>query len=180
VIQGVKYWIMFPPSVRVPGVYVSEDKSEVTSPLSIGEWLLEFHAEARSLPGCVEGVCRAGELLHVPSGWWHLVVNLEKGIALTQNFVSKAHLASVLAFLRDQPESVTGFSKEVADPYALFVDRLAATEPALLQEAMQELERKDRSFKRKWATTELDDDGADGQETTGFSFGFGGEDEEIP
>src|SRR6266699_1703225 len=31
VIQGAKYWIMFPPSVAVPGVYVSKDNSEVTS-----------------------------------------------------------------------------------------------------------------------------------------------------
>lgn len=74
-VQGSKYWIMFPPSSQVPGVFVSEDSSEVTSPLSIAEWLLEFHADARKLPGCIEGVCKAGEILHVPSGWWHLVVN---------------------------------------------------------------------------------------------------------
>lgn len=62
---------MFPPSVpQPPGVFVSEDSSEVTSPLSIAEYLLTFHAEARREAGCYEGICGAGELLYVPSGWW--------------------------------------------------------------------------------------------------------------
>lgn len=129
VLEGSKYWIMFPPTAQVPGVYVSEDSSEVTSPLSIAEWLLEFHAEARALPGCVEGVCRAGEILHVPSGWWHLVVNLEAGIALTQNFVPESHLADVLCFLKDKPDQVTGFKKDIEDPYDLFVERLGLAYP---------------------------------------------------
>ena len=51
-----------------PGVFVSEDQSEVTSPLSIAEWLLGFHAEARKTRGCMEGICGEGEVLHVPSG----------------------------------------------------------------------------------------------------------------
>lgn len=51
-----------PSSPAPPGVYVSEDQSEVTSPLSIVEWLLEFHAEARKTPGCMEGICEAGEV----------------------------------------------------------------------------------------------------------------------
>lgn len=42
VLTGAKYWFMFPPSVEVPGVFVSADGGEVTSPLSIAEYLLEF------------------------------------------------------------------------------------------------------------------------------------------
>lgn len=148
VLEGSKYWIMFPPTAQVPGVYVSEDSSEVTSPLSIAEWLLEFHAEARALPNCVEGVCKAGEILHVPSGWWHLVVNLEAGIALTQNFVPKSHLADVLSFLGDKPDQVTGFKKNIEDPYELFVGRLKADYSHLLGEALDELERKSVTKKR--------------------------------
>ena len=69
VVRGSKYWIMMPRGTPPPGIYVSEDRSEVTSPLSIAEWLLSFHAEARRKHGCLEGICREGELLHVPSGW---------------------------------------------------------------------------------------------------------------
>ncbi|RYO87754.1 hypothetical protein DL764_008829 [Monosporascus ibericus] len=179
VIQGSKYWIMFPPKTQVPGVYVSEDFSEVTSPLSIAEWLLEFHAEARKQAGCVEGVCREGEILHVPSGWWHLVVNLEDGIALTQNFVPKSHLADVLTFLRDKPDQITGFRKDIRDPFDLFVQRLRGQYPGLLSEALDEIERRSQSKKRKWEETVGNKEKVESG-TGGFSFGFGGDDEDIP
>ncbi|KAB5563432.1 hypothetical protein GE09DRAFT_1285338 [Coniochaeta sp. 2T2.1] len=188
VIQGAKYWIMFPPSAQVPGVYVSKDSSEVTSPLSIAEWLLEFHAEARKLPECVEGICKAGEILHVPSGWWHLVVNLENGIALTQNFVPESHLAEVISFLKDKADQVSGFKRDVNDPYQLFVDRLQAEQPMLLAAALQELERKQERKKRTWDMV-VGSNGGEEEEhpekkSAGFSFGFGSgeddEDEEIP
>ncbi|KAI6364332.1 hypothetical protein MCOR25_005670 [Pyricularia grisea] len=181
VIQGSKYWIMFPPSVHVPGVYVSEDNSEVTSPLSIAEWLLEFHAEARMIPECVEGVCNAGEVLHVPSGWWHLVVNLEAGIALTQNFVPKSHLSDALSFLRDRPDQVTGFKREIKYPYELFRGGLEQKHPELLEKSLEELEQRAQR-KRKWDAAvgpqgEAEEDGGGG----GFTFGFGGgDDDDIP
>ncbi|KAI0889941.1 Clavaminate synthase-like protein [Annulohypoxylon maeteangense] len=182
VLEGSKYWIMFPPTARVPGVYVSEDSSEVTSPLSIAEWLLEFHAEARTLPDCVEGVCKAGEILHVPSGWWHLVVNLEAGIALTQNFVPKSHLADVLSFLKDKPDQVTGFKRNIENPSQLFEERLRTHYPDLLDEAIAELEKRSQRKKRKWE--EAIGKTNDAESNAGgfsFGFGFGDEDEdEIP
>ncbi|KAI1501786.1 F-box domain-containing protein [Biscogniauxia marginata] len=181
VIQGSKYWIMFPSAAQVPGVYVSKDSSEVTSPLSIAEWLLEFHAEARAMPGCVEGVCKAGEILHVPSGWWHLVVNLEAGIALTQNFVPKSHLADVLSFLKDRPDQVTGFKRSIECPYDLFVERLRGSYPDLLDEALEEMERKSRTKKRKWEeAVGGKDQGENGGGGFSFGFGFADEDGEIP
>lgn len=186
VIEGAKYWIMFPPSASVPGVYVSKDSSEVTSPLSIAEWLLEFHAEARKLPDCREGICKAGEILHVPSGWWHLVVNLADGIALTQNFVPKSHLGNVLSFLKDKEDQVSGFEKEVTDPYKLFVERLKDECPELLQAGLSQLAEKQAQKKRRWdavvGSNEEDSDQPQ-KKSSGFSFsfGFGGEDdEEIP
>ncbi|KAI1813264.1 Clavaminate synthase-like protein [Poronia punctata] len=179
VVQGSKYWIMFPPSSQVPGVYVSQDSSEVTSPLSIAEWLLEFHAEARMIPGCIEGVCRSGEILHVPSGWWHLVVNLEAGIALTQNFVPKSHLADVLSFLRHKSDQVTGFKRSITSPFDLFVQRLECDYPEQLCEAMEEVDRRSLKKKRKWEEA-VGTNKEDGNETGGFSFGFAEDDEEIP
>ncbi|KIW19629.1 hypothetical protein PV08_00202 [Exophiala spinifera] len=170
IIRGSKYWIMFPSDVLPPGVYMSEDQSEVTSPLSIGEWLLTFHAEARSTPGCLEGICREGEVLHVPSGWWHLVVNLSPAIAITQNFVPRAHLRSTVKFLRHKPDQVSGFKNNVVDPHALFMDRLRQSDPDLAASV-------EETKKRKWEEL-VHDPSQSNQDSGGFSFGFADDVEE--
>lgn len=184
VIRGAKYWIMFPSSTKLPpppGVYVSEDQSEVTSPLSIAEWLLGFHTEARRTPGCLEGICGEGEVLHVPSGWWHLVVNLEPSIAITQNFVPRGHLLAALDFLHNKADQVSGFRKNVSDPYSKFVENLKQSYPDLLEVALVELQKQKEGRKRKWneivhSNPQADD--PDGEVGT-FSFGFGGDDSDI-
>ena len=173
---------MFPSSPSgppPPGVFVSDDQSEVTSPLSIAEWLLGFHAEARQAPGCMEGICKEGEALHVPSGWWHLVVNLVPSIAITQNFVPQAHLGKVLAFLRNRPDQVSGFRDDVKDPYRKFVEKLQKFHPNFLDEALLKMEQMRPAGKRKWEHIKgSSEDNADAKE---FSFGFGEADgEEIP
>ncbi len=149
----------------------------MTSPLSIAEWLLEFHQEARRTPGCMEGICDEGEVLHVPSGWWHLVVNLSTSIAITQNFVPESHLPKVLAFLKDKPEQVSGFRSEVKNPYETFVEKIRELHPGLLEKALSEMENTDTGKKRKWNQLVGGDEETDAGRT-GFSFGFGNADDE--
>lgn len=176
VIRGSKYWILFPSSVSPPGVFVSKDQSEITSPLSIVEWLLNFHEEARRMAGCVEGICREGEVLHVPSGWWHLVVNLEPAIAVTQNFVPRSHLKSALDFLEKKPDQVSGFSNHIRNPYQLFLDKLRDNHIELFEQ-QQAVNVK----KRKWQLV-LEGNSMDAAEAKeGFNFGFADNaEEEIP
>ena len=179
---------MFPSSASYPpppGVYVSEDQSEVTSPLSIAEWLLGFHAEARLQAGCVEGICNTGEILHVPSGWWHLVVNLAPSIAITQNFIPEAHLTDVLEFLKGKADQVSGFKDSVADPHGLFVERMQKDHQDLIEQALEKIEKKKQLKKRKWNDLVNGKSQEDEREEkrNGFSFGFGfgeDDDDEIP
>lgn len=190
VLRGAKYWIMFPSGSSLPpppGVYVSRDQAEITAPLSIAEWLLTFHAEARRTPGCKEGICRAGEVLYVPAGWYHLVLNLEESLALTQTFVPRAQLGGVLSFLRDRPEQVTGFVRDganaVEDPFALFCERLRAEYgAAFVEEGLRAADAKaDTKAKGRWerlVETDGDAECGGGGGAAGFSFGFGLADDE--
>lgn len=178
-LTGSKYWLMFPSGADVPpppGVILSDDHSEITSPLSISEYLLSFHAIARATPGCREGICHAGDILHVPSGWFHLVLNLEESIALTQNFVPAAKLNQVLRFLKESPEQASGFKDHITNPYTLFVERLQEYHPKLLEKALLELEDQEG----KWVKITKAETGADGS-SGGFSFGFASdEDDDVP
>jgi len=51
------------------------------------------------LAGGVECVLQPGELLFIPNSWWHLAINLEESIAVTQNYVGKQNVLNVLNFL---------------------------------------------------------------------------------
>ena len=128
------------------------------------------------MPGCAEGICKEGEVLHVPSGWWHLVINLNVAVAITQNFVPQAHLAKVLDFLKNKPDQVSGFHSEVKNAYELFVEKMRELYPEVLNEALGELERIHEGKKRKWDQLVNGDDEY-GTNARGFSFGF---DEDVP
>ncbi|KAJ0682499.1 putative transcription factor & chromatin remodeling &Metalloenzymes JmjC family [Helianthus annuus] len=73
--QGQK-WVLFPPDVVPPGVYPSSDGAEVACPVSITEWFMNFYESTKTWKKKpVECVCKAGEVIFVPNGWWHLVMN---------------------------------------------------------------------------------------------------------
>ena len=147
VMQGSKYWMLLPPKTVPPGVYVTEDESEVTAPASLSEWMLDYYAETKAKHGrrecggdgqLVEAVCHEGEVMYVPSGWWHLVVNLDDSVALTQNFVSVTELPDVLSFMKYTPDQISGFRKDMAKTsvFEQFVEKLRSYDQDLTNDAL--------------------------------------------
>ncbi|UZJ51107.1 hypothetical protein CBS101457_000427 [Exobasidium rhododendri] len=115
VLSGRKLWMLLPPTITPPGVFISADGSSVTAPLSIIEWLLHFFDECVRLHGhhgddtLILDICSKGETVFIPAGWRHLVINLDESVAFTQNFCSSAELPAVLDFLKNRPEQISGF-----------------------------------------------------------------------
>lgn len=63
-------------------MFASEDGADVATSLSLVEWFLNYYQESQYVKP-KECVVKAGELLFVPRGWWHLALNLEVGSYLT-------------------------------------------------------------------------------------------------
>ncbi|KAJ0408254.1 hypothetical protein P43SY_004412 [Pythium insidiosum] len=156
VIRGAKKWIMFPPEIIPPGVHPSEDGGDVSTPVSLMEWFVTFYPQVRKLPPAqqpLEGICRAGEIIFVPNGWWHLVLNIEESIAITQNFVCQGNAKNVVRFLEDKPDQVSGCPMERRPLLGgLFRQALRDHQPSLLAQIDTELseERAKKNRKSKW------------------------------
>jgi hypothetical protein len=156
VVRGAKKWIMFPPGQVPPGIHPSEDGSEVSAPVSLMEWFVTFYKDVQKLPAHLkplEGICREGETMFVPHGWWHTVLNIEESIAMTQNFVSSGNVKSVLEFLTQKPDQVSGCAMDQRPKLGgTFREVMAKNAPELYakvdQELKDEYERKHR--KTKW------------------------------
>ena len=64
-------------------------------------------------PRVMEGICGPGDVLFVPSGWWHMALNLEECVAVTQNFCSPRTLPKVLRFLKDAGDAEGALGAEL-------------------------------------------------------------------
>lgn len=151
VITGSKKWVMFPPDVVPPGVHPSPDGAEVACPVSIMEWFMNFYGDTRRWKKRpIECICRAGEVVFVPNGWWHLVINLEESIAITQNYVSRRNLLNVLEFLKkpNAKELVSG-TNDRENLHDKFKKAIEEAYPGTIQELEKKAEEKRRAEEQK-------------------------------
>ena len=150
VIRGRKKWIMFPPDEVPPGVFPSEDNANVVCPLTPLEWYENFYDTCygnkfdeddnddgeTNAYHFQETICEAGDVLFVPSQWWHCVVNLPSApptdegaegedqdknvhLALTANFVSRSNLPTVLKILDTKNSNlVSGYDDKTSTTLA--------------------------------------------------------------
>lgn len=164
-IKGRKKWIFYPPSVPPPGIYVTSDGADVTVPLSTGEWLLSFwkyHLQNRSsspsASAPLEVIVEPGELIFVPHGWWHMVINLdEESMAITQNYVSSTNLIDCYEFLKDKSDQISGLRDRYnSDEYRrkfheIFQQKLEETHPlvsVMMRDGYLERKEKERNHER--------------------------------
>lgn len=167
IIKGSKKWVMFPPDVVPPGVHPSPDGAEVACPVSIMEWFMNFYDACKNWERRpVECICKAGEVVFVPNGWWHLVINLEDSIAITQNYVSRRNLLNVLDFLKkpNASELVSG-TKDRVNLHDRFKNAINATFPGTIDKLTLEAQEKMKNLRKKqnfWETASSE----------GFKFSF--------
>ncbi|KAJ0480728.1 putative transcription factor & chromatin remodeling &Metalloenzymes JmjC family [Helianthus annuus] len=169
VVKGSKKWVLFPPDVVPPGVYPSSDGAEVACPVSITEWFMNFYESTKTWKKKpVECVCKAGEVIFVPNGWWHLVINLEDSIAITQNFVSRRNLLNVLDFLK-KPNASTLVSgtRDRVNLHDKFKKAIEESFPGTIEELVKNAEKKKAELEKPsfWDSVKDSNSG-------GFKFSF--------
>ena len=92
-IHGSKKWVLYPPS-SPPPLTPGDDHQQ-----SLPDWFRDHYDDDGHAEHRMECITRAGEILYVPRGWWHCVVNLELSVALAHNVVTTQNLTHVLDFL---------------------------------------------------------------------------------
>jgi len=85
-ISGKKRWILFAPEHRPIGVGDDTKSDYYESPEAI-KWFLDFYPKCNKSQA-IECVQRPGEIIFIPSGWWHCTFNIVESYAITQNFAS--------------------------------------------------------------------------------------------
>ena len=97
VTEGRKRISFYPPNVIPPGVDKELIYTEYYAAKDTVEWYTDIypHLTEERLP--LEGVVEAGEMVFIPSGWWHQVLNIGEGftMAMTQNVCTKGNFNRV-------------------------------------------------------------------------------------
>ena len=101
-ISGRKRWCLFPPTrgltkAKLKPKGVGLDGESVT-------WFQKMYPRARSHawsgPRPMDCVQHPGEIMYVPDGWWHAVLNLDHTVAVTQNVVGSSRFDKVWRMTR--------------------------------------------------------------------------------
>ncbi|CAE7030018.1 unnamed protein product [Symbiodinium natans] len=94
--EGEKLWAMAPPTGSPPGVEAQTLESSLS-----GESARRYYAAPPALAGLLAAlpgspnaekllwaVQQPGDLVFIPSGWWHCTVSLSKTVAYTRNYIN--------------------------------------------------------------------------------------------
>ena len=101
-----------PPGVR-PTSDIEDD--DYVTPICLAEWGRSFYSQCLTTPGFVECETGPGDVMYVPRGWWHMVLNVAPlTIAVSHHFLSPAGLHTTLKLLREKPHQVSGIDRGLA------------------------------------------------------------------
>ncbi|KAF9585296.1 hypothetical protein BGW38_003030 [Lunasporangiospora selenospora] len=94
--------------------------------LSSARWYLDIYPYLDPESKPLEIVQHPGQTIYVPSGWWHMVLNMDDTVAVTQNFADETNLISVKASLKSDTKDEIQVHR-----WKVLSDRLATFRPDL-------------------------------------------------
>jgi len=89
-LKGHKRWVVIPPQSGFNPENFPKEKNLL-------HWFTETLPQIRQeITGVIEFIQFPGETVFIPFGWWHVVINLDLTLAVTQNFASKHNFSKVV------------------------------------------------------------------------------------
>ncbi|XP_048578218.1 uncharacterized protein LOC5501461 [Nematostella vectensis] len=106
---GAKLWGLYPPEqAHIPGVKNNYyQKRDYNMDDAYNWWIHTRPSLEYDLPR--ECIQQAGDIVYIPSGWYHAVLNLDHTVAVTQNFCNLYSIKSCLKELKEQADSDGNF-----------------------------------------------------------------------
>ena len=117
---GKKHWIILPPDtpkeVIKPEGYKESDGAVCWMKHVLPKVKEYFCDEYAGSGRMIDFMQRPGETVFVPSGWWHIVVNVSTTVAVTQNFASRTNLGRIRKSLAKENPAFGRALELVLDP----------------------------------------------------------------
>jgi len=154
VTHGHKRWALYPPwMAQVPGSYPNGHQ-----PNSLKWWALIYPQLPPELKP-IELIQGPGDLIFIPSGWWHAVLNLDETVSVTQNFVNVENLDAVChSLFTSDMQGVMNYWRQrllsTRPELYEYIGNRMAIETAIAQEdhiaqLQQEMEEKQAAFEKR-------------------------------
>ncbi|RLN32567.1 hypothetical protein BBJ28_00012135 [Nothophytophthora sp. Chile5] len=121
-VKGRKRWAIYPPGSPPPGVDAGKNGENREHAMDMPSlmWYLHVYPTLPPDQKPLEIIQEEGETIYVPSGWWHLVLNLDLTIAVTQNVVDSHNAVMFMKDLLNDGQD---------DALAMFQHELRAVRP---------------------------------------------------
>jgi len=159
-ISGRKRWALYPPrSVDKPTIKprgLGLDGESIT-------WFNKMYPRTtteewrkQGFPEPIDVVQYPGEIMFVPDGWWHAVLNLDETMAVTQNFSTTSRFDAVWRITRRARPKMS----------AKWLEKLRLTRPDLAEVAEAQPRRSEVSAGEKTSSTSSSSTGSSDTEAT--------------
>jgi len=108
VTHGTKRWVLFEPATpkKVAKAKSLKEKSEDDEAVMYFDFLLPRIKKTYPEVRVYEGLQKAGDIIFVPGGWWHGVLNTEDCVAVTQNYCGPDNFETVWKSVRRDREKI--------------------------------------------------------------------------
>jgi len=152
-LHGRKRWALYPPHYPPPGVKYQINQQglilgfQSPSPM---KWFFEIYPTLSPEQKPIEFTQLPGEMVYIPAGWWHCVLNLEETVSVTQNFINDNNLDLCIDYLYNKEDKkILDYLQSKVKEVIPDVYKKIKTKTKILESKTNELKMKYLEYQQK-------------------------------